>query len=156
MRFGATKLQPNTPVLAAPSRHKAGCRPEIFEVRWLQNRGRRCNTETNIAFSEAVRTAHFGALAFKAKSRRPVPCAARMRAWGMTRSRCRYGREHTTKEKLDGGRCMVVCQAGLFKFYVLANRASTGREKISRRGGPRARRYRGPLFFDQLAGLDDI
>lgn len=37
----------------------------------------------------------------------------RMREWGMTRWRCRYGREHTTGERLDGGRAWLFArQAG--------------------------------------------
>jgi hypothetical protein len=53
-----------------------------------------------------------------------VPTAARMRAWSMTRSRCRYGREHTTREKLDGGPAWSLLGrpviAAREKFYVLA------------------------------------
>jgi hypothetical protein len=38
------RSQPNTPLLAAPSRHRGGTRPavdQVFQVRWLQSRGRR-------------------------------------------------------------------------------------------------------------------
>jgi hypothetical protein len=62
------RSQPNTPFPAPPSRHKAGYRPETFEVRWLQSRGRRCNTETKHHFFRTARSA----LAFQAKWR-PVP-----------------------------------------------------------------------------------
>jgi hypothetical protein len=70
-----------------------GCRAEVDDA----------TPKLNIAFPNgSKRYGTFRALAFQAKSR-PVPNAARMRAWSMTRSRCRYGREHTRREKLDGG-----------------------------------------------------
>jgi hypothetical protein len=114
---------PNTPFLAAPSRHRAGCRPSLFR------------TARHI----------FRALAFQAKSR-PEPNAARMRAWNMTRSRCRYGREHTTREKLDGGRAWSLpgkaCQSRGRKFPMSWQTGLLQPKRSADEEGPRATRYR--------------
>jgi hypothetical protein len=80
-----------------------GCRAEVDDA----------TPKLNIAFSERHGT--FAPWLFRAKSARPVPNVARMRAWSMTRSRCRCGWEHTTREKLDGGRAWSFARQGLSK-----------------------------------------